>query len=381
MDEDWWVRRVVLALLLVVGIGTAVFAVFAVRVPDDGTSVADPVATDGVTGDADPEEELGPLRRAADDLEGMVVVGRQGSPVDRPAHTRESYEAAVEAGADFIETEVVVTQDGALVARADHELSISTDVADRPEFADRFTTKNVDGVDVEGWFSEDFTLDELLTLRAVEAEPELRPDSATYDGELELLTLAEVADLVIGLSERTGRQIGLFVQPRHARYFRDIGLSVERPIANSLGRSGLTDDPGRVVVESPDTLVLEKFEAQLGADVLTAVVIGADQRRRLEDDILTNLPRSIDALAVEVGAFAGQDPYDLVERVHDAGFAFAVWPISFENDRLAAGFRDGDDPAARGNLDGQVSGLVMIGVDIILADAPADVLTSLQAVG
>ena len=107
----------------------------------------------------DPADDDGPLRRAADDPGGVIVVGRQGSPVERPAHTRESYEAAVDAGADFIETEVVATQDGALVARADHELGASTDVADHPEFADRLTTKSIDGQEVEGWFTEDFTLD------------------------------------------------------------------------------------------------------------------------------------------------------------------------------------------------------------------------------
>src|SRR5918998_4873917 len=126
---------------------------------------------------------------------GPLVVGHRGACAYRPEHTLASYELAIDMGADYIEPDIVVTRDGALVARHENELSRTTDVATRPEFADRRTPRRVGRKRRTGWFAEDFTLAELRTLRAVERMPQLRPLNTAYDGRFGILTLAEVVEL------------------------------------------------------------------------------------------------------------------------------------------------------------------------------------------
>src|SRR5687767_14226692 len=115
-----------------------------------------------------------------------LVIGHRGASGYRPEHTLASYELAIALGADFIEPDLVSTRDGVLVARHENEISGTTDVASRPEFASRRTTKVIDGVNVTGWFTEDFTLAELNTLSAVERLPAVRQRNALYNGIFEV---------------------------------------------------------------------------------------------------------------------------------------------------------------------------------------------------
>ena len=174
-----------------------------------------------------------------------IVIAHRGASGYRPEHTLASYELAIEQGADFIEPDLVSTKDGVLVARHENEIGGTTDVAAHPEFADRRTTKVVDGVALTGWFTEDFTLDELRTLRARERLPEVRPGSAAFDGQFGIPTLQEIADLALRESERRGRTIGLYPETKHPTYFRSIGLPLEEP---------LVDDPARGRVPKTTTL-------------------------------------------------------------------------------------------------------------------------------
>lgn len=376
MDEEWWARRAVLSGLAVVGVVTAVFTTVSVlsgAAPTDEVDLGGEAVTSFVP--SEPKVSDGPLR-----LEEMLVAGRHGSPVDRPAHSLDSYEVAVGAGVDHLEVEVVVTSDDELVVLGDHELSLATDVAERPEFADRQVTKLVDGVETTGWFSEDFTREELLTLRLVEPEPELRPDNTSYDGELPVLAFDDLLTRVRELSDEAGREIGLFVEPRRAAYFRGAGKPIEPALAKALRRARLVNEPELVTVESPDLAVLRRLEDNLGDNVLSAYVVDGSSADRLQADALAGLPTTIDAIVVEVEAFAGECPYDLADRVHDADFALAVSPISYENARLGAGFREGDDPAGRGNLAAQMLGLDLIGADVVMAESPADVIEALAEV-
>src|SRR5215218_11346483 len=112
-----------------------------------------------------------------------LVIGHRGASGYRPEHTLASYRLAIEMGADYIEPDLVSTKDHVLVARHENEISGTTDVADHPEFADRKTTKTIDGRPVTGWFTEDFTYKELRTLRAKERLPQVRPDNTAYDGQ------------------------------------------------------------------------------------------------------------------------------------------------------------------------------------------------------
>ncbi len=179
-----------------------------------------------------------------------IVIGHRGASGYRPEHTLASYELAIEMGADYIEPDLVSTKDGILVARHENEISGTTDVATRTEFSDRQTTKAIDGVTITGWFTEDFTLAELKTLTAKERIPQLRPDSATFDGLYQVPTLQEVIDLAAQKSLETGRTIGIYPETKHPTYFDSIGLSLEKPLVATLNANGLTGANAPVFIQS-----------------------------------------------------------------------------------------------------------------------------------
>src|SRR5688500_5747907 len=170
-----------------------------------------------------------------------AVIAHRGASGLRPEHTLEAYRLGIEQGADYVEPDLVMTRDGVLVARHENEISGTTDVADRHEFADRRATKIVDGREVSGWFTEDFTLAELRTLRARERLPELRPGSAAYDGRFGLVTLEDIISLVDEESRARGRPIGIVAELKHAAYFDGIGLPIDRALLPLIAGVGSGD--------------------------------------------------------------------------------------------------------------------------------------------
>src|SRR5215213_7342504 len=179
-----------------------------------------------------------------------LVIGHRGAAGYRPEHTLASYELAARMGADYIEPDLVSTKDGVLVARHEPEISTTTDVADHPEFADRRTTKTIDGAPVTGWFTEDFTLAELKTLRAKERIPDIRPQNTAYDGLFEVPTFQEVLDLRKRLSKELHRQIGVYPETKHPSYFRSIGLPLEERLVQALRDNKLDRKKSPVFVQS-----------------------------------------------------------------------------------------------------------------------------------
>ena len=169
----------------------------------------------GGAGQASARERGG---EAARDLPVPLIIGHRGASGYRPEHTFGSYQLALDMGADVIEQDLVPTKDGHLVCRHENDITATTDVSAHPEFAGRKTTKTVDGVKLTGWFTEDFTLAELKTLRAEERLPLVRPDDTRYDGRFEIPTLDEVLDLVAAESRRTGRTIGVYPETKHPTY-------------------------------------------------------------------------------------------------------------------------------------------------------------------
>lgn len=155
----------------------------------------------------------------------VLVIGHRGASALRPEHTLASYGKAIADGADFIEPDLVMTRDGVPVARHENEISGTTDVAQHPEFASRKTTKTIDGHAVTGWFTEDFTLAELKTLRARERLPEFR--STAFDGQFQIPTLDEIIDFVATESATQGRVIGIIPEIKHGTYFQKAGLPME----------------------------------------------------------------------------------------------------------------------------------------------------------
>lgn len=194
-----------------------------------------------------------------------MIIAHRGASAYRPEHTLAAYQLAIEQGADFIEPDLVPTRDGVLIARHENELSGSTDVAQRPVFADRRTRKTIDGVEVEGWFAEDFTLDEIKQLRAIETQPAVRAANRAYDGQFEIPSLAEV----IALARQRG--VGVYPETKHPSYFAregvhldgtPIALSTSAMLLDALIAGGLTE-PERVYIQSFEIGNLLELHRQL----------------------------------------------------------------------------------------------------------------------
>jgi len=180
-----------------------------------------------------------------------LVIGHRGASGYRPEHTLASYELAIQMGADYIEPDIVSTKDGVLIARHENDISETTNVGNVREFANRKTTKKIDGREVTGWFIEDFTLAEIKTLRAKERLP-FRNHS--YDSQFEIPTLQEVIDLAKQKSTQTGRIIGIYPETKYPTYFKSIHLSLEEPLVAILEANGY--------INSDDPVFIQSFEVE-----------------------------------------------------------------------------------------------------------------------
>ncbi len=190
---------------------------------------------------------------------GPIVIGHRGASGYRPEHTLASYDFAARLGADFIEPDLVVTSDGVLVCRHEPEIGGTTDVANRPEFASRKTTKMLDGAAVEGWFAEDFTLAELKTLRAVERLPQIRQHNTLYNGRYEIPTFQELLDLRARLSGELRKQLGVYPETKHPTFFQQAGLPLEPRLLEILQRNRLNGPDAPVFVQSFEVTNLKQL--------------------------------------------------------------------------------------------------------------------------
>ncbi len=172
---------------------------------------------------------------------GLVVAHRGAWRTQRPEHTEAAYSLAVAEGADAVDVDLVTTADGVLVARHENELSDTTDVADHPELAHLRTTREVDGVRVEGWFAEDLTLEQVRRLRTRERLPLLRPASAAHDGVQGVMTFAEVLALRAELSADSGREVGVWPELKHPGHLEAMGRPLEPLLLAALRAAGLLD--------------------------------------------------------------------------------------------------------------------------------------------
>jgi glycerophosphoryl diester phosphodiesterase len=253
-----------------------------------------------------------------------LVIAHRGASGYRPEHTLASYRLAIALGADYVEPDLVTTKDGVLVARHEAEIGGTTDVARRREFADRLTTKVVDGREATGWFVEDFTLAELKTLRAVERLPELRPRNTRYDGRYEVPTFDEILTLVEEESERLGRAIGVYPETKHPAYFATIGLALEEPLLAALAGRGLpafvqSFEPGNLQWLRPRTsLPLVQLVSATGR---VDLVTGTGLRRVAE---------YADAVGVDKELVSP----GLVADAHAAGLQVHVWTLRDETDSI-----------------------------------------------
>jgi glycerophosphoryl diester phosphodiesterase len=313
-----------------------------------------------------------------------LVIGHRGAPGYRPEHSRSSYELALAMGVDAVEPDVVATKDGVLVVRHENEISGTTDVADHPEFADRKTTKRVDGHALTGWFTEDFTWDELSSLRSRERLPEVRVSSASFDGGQAILRLRDVLDIVRDGSAEHGREIGVVLEVKHATYFAGIGLPLAPLIDRELRAAGWADGELPLVIESFESTVLGELR-ELGVAASSVYLIEAKGRPY---DLLvaqgtqaltypeTVAPRGLDAL---VGAVDGisVDKKMLLARgntivadAHARGLSVFTWTCRPENRFLAPEFRGHGGKAAFGDYEAEWELIAGQGVDGVFVDHP-----------
>lgn len=271
---------------------------------------------------------------------GPTVIGHRGAPGYRPEHTLASYQLAIEQGADFIEPDLVITRDGVLVCRHENEIGGTTDVARRPEFASRRTTKVIDDERVTGWFTEDFTLAELKTLRAVERIPAVRPGNSAYDGQFQVPTLSEVIALVRTSQAATGRTVGIYPETKHPTYFRGIGLPLEEPLVKLLTTSGYSGKQAPVFIQSFEVANLQRLRAMTDLPLAQLLAFGG----KPYDFTVAGDPRTYADLATPAGLKFLSQHADVVaaNKLHiipcdAAGNLLA--PTTFVADARAAGLR------------------------------------------
>ncbi|WP_324012122.1 glycerophosphodiester phosphodiesterase family protein [Microbacterium sp. JZ37] len=321
-----------------------------------------------------------------------LVIGHRGAPGYRPEHSRSSYALAFAMGVDAVEPDVVATRDGVLVVRHENEISGTTDVADHPEFADRRTVKTVDGERLDGWFTEDFTWDELATLRTRERIPDLRPASATFDGAEPILRLDELLELVRAASAEHGREIGVVLEIKHATYFERLGLDLVPLIERDLATAGWLDGSLPLIVEAFEETVLRRLRARgvpgtyihlleaRGTAFDLLVRDGAAARSYAQTATpagLDELVGVVDGISVDKrmilrpdGAGRATGPGGLVADAHDRGLEVFTWTCRPENAFLVPEFRGAGGRAAFGDYAAEWELVRASGVDGVFVDHP-----------
>ncbi len=318
-----------------------------------------------------------------------LVIAHRGASGYAPEHTLAAYALAVLQGADYIEPDLVMTRDGQLIARHDNELGLTTDVAQRPEFADRQRTQTVDGVRLEGWFSEDFTLAELKTLRAIERIPQQRPGNTRFDGQFEIPILQEIIDLAKRLEASQQRVIGLYPETKHPTHFQRLNLAMEEPLVAILKRNGYDSAEAPVYIQSfevdnlktlskltPLRLVqLLWVEGQPYDQQVLGSALGYQQM--ITPQGLKAVARYASGIGPEKGMIIPRDaagnltePTSLVSDAHAAGLKVHPYTFRAENAFLPTNLRNGSAPADRGDIDAELRAFLATGIDGLFIDQP-----------
>ena len=328
----------------------------------------------------------------------VVVIGHRGASALRPEHTLEAYRKAIEDGADLIEPDLVATRDGHLVARHENEISGTTDVAQRTRFADRRATKTVDGVPVTGWFTEDFTLAELKSLRARERIPAQRPGNVVHDGRHEIPTLEEVIGLARELSASSGRIVGLYPETKHPTYFQRIGLPLEERLIAALEADPFTSTTAEVWIQSFETANLRVLRQRIGrarahwrlVQLLSEASkqphdFAASRDARSYGDLmrpagLREIARYADAIGPAKASVLRPDarghfgpPSSLVRDAHAAGLLVHPYTFRPENGFLPAPLRaaGGADTRSPQGAIVEIHAYLAAGIDGFFTDDPA----------
>jgi len=329
-----------------------------------------------------------------------IVIGHRGASGYVPEHTLASYFLAMQYGADYVEPDLVMTRDGVLIARHENEISGTTDVAVHAEFAARRTTRVIDGLSVEGWFTEDFTLAELKTLRSRERLPQLRPGNTRFDGRLEIPTLEEILALVRAVdAQRAARArqlgapvpgpIGVYPETKHPSYFAARGLAMEPVLLATLERYGYDTTDSPVWLQSFEVGNLQALaaltplrrvqliEAEGAPYDLKASGVPLRYADLISPRGLADIARYAQAIGPNKSLIIPRraddslgEPTALVAAAHAAGLAVHPWTFRAENAFLPAQLRVGNAPAEHGELGGELLAYLRCGIDGFFTDQP-----------
>jgi glycerophosphoryl diester phosphodiesterase len=326
------------------------------------------------------------------------VIAHRGASGYVPEHTLAGYFIAIQQGADYVEPDLVISKDGALLARHENEIGGTTDVASHPEFAARRTTKDIDGEAVTGWFTEDFTLAELKTLRARERLPDLRKSNARYDGVFSIPTFDEVLDLVSAADKQRAEsaraaglppppRIGVYPETKHPSHFAKLGLQFDDRMLEALSRHGYSKRSDPVCLQSFEVANLVALRRRTDLRLVQLIAptgqpfdftLAGDERTYLDlmsDSALRQIAAYADAIGphkgmvVQFGAEGARDT-GLASHARAAGLGIHVWTLRAENEFLPVVLRSAGDAAAHGNLRAEIHALLDAGITGFFSDHP-----------
>ncbi|MES2818898.1 MAG: glycerophosphodiester phosphodiesterase [Pseudomonadota bacterium] len=325
-----------------------------------------------------------------------LIIAHRGASGYVPEHTLAAYALAILQGADYIEPDLVMSKDGHLLARHDNELGLTTDVSRHPEFAARRRTQTIDGVSLTGWFSEDFSLAELKTLRAIERIPQVRPGNARLDGAFEIPTLQEIIDLVKSLQLSQQRTIGLYSETKHPSHFQQLGLALEKPLVKLLKRNGYHNAKAPVYIQSFEVDNLKALSRLTSIRLVQLFGAGQPYDQQLLGSGLTYAqmasPAGLAAIAQYAAGVGPEKSYIIprdangnlgsptafVAQAHAVGLKVHPYTFRGENTFLPSNLRSDDDPQARGNSAAEIRAFLDAGIDGLFIDQP-DIAVGLRA--
>ena len=332
-----------------------------------------------------------------------TVTAHRGASALRPEHTLASYQKAIDDGADIVEPDLVATKDGVLVARHENEISGTTNVATMPQFSARKVTKTIDGIPVTGWFTEDFTLAELKTLRAKERIPANRPLNAAYDGQFEVPTLQEVIDLVKKESQARNKTIGLYPETKHPTYFQKIGLPLEKRLVDTLVANGYRGKEAAVYLQSFEVANLKELRKLTDMRIVQLIdnpanppaangaprnapydFVAAGSKSTYKDLVTPAGLKEIatyadvvspykDVIMPRTAANELAAPTSFIADARAAGLKVHTWTLRPENPFLPTSMRRGDvtSPSQRGDGVAEITAYLKAGIDGFFTDDPA----------
>ncbi|XP_052747510.1 uncharacterized protein LOC128199924 [Bicyclus anynana] len=320
-----------------------------------------------------------------------VIIAHRGASGYAPEHTLGSYALAITMGADYVEPDLVMTKDGQLISRHDNELGLTTDVANRTEFADRYRTQTIDSNAVSGWFTEDFTLAEIKSLRAIERIPDTRPGNARMDGAFQVLTFQEIIDLVKSLQISQRRTIGIYPEIKHSSHFKTLGLPMEELVVNTFHQNGYRDSDAPVYIQSFEINNLKELKRITNLRLLQLydskslqpadqVLLGADitYGNMSTPEGLAEVAKYASAVGPDKSYIIPRnednslgDPTSFVADAHAVGLKVHPYTFRAENTFLPKEFQS-DNPLkeARGDLTGELQKFVEAGIDGLFSDQP-----------